>query len=353
MYENITYEDILDRMLERVPDDMDKREGSLIYDALAPAAVEMQLMYIELDVILKEVFADTASRENLIRRAAERGIRPKAATKAILKAEFTPGTLEIPPGSRFSCDTLNYTVQDKKSDGIYELECETEGIAGNAVFGRLIPIEYIEGLETAVLTELLVPGEEEEGTESIRGKYFASFDAQAFGGNIRDYEKKVLDIQGVGAAIVTPVWNGGGTVKVTILDSECSRANERLLERVQQTIDPTQDGGGVGLAPVGHIVTVDTPSEFRIDINMEIAYDTGYDFESLKTQIYGEIGNYLKELRERWSKDEALTIRRVQIESRIIGIDGIIDIIQSKLNGKEENIILNKEYIPVMGVVTA
>ena len=54
MYEEVTYEEILERMLERVPDDMDKREGSLIYDALAPAAIELQIMYIELDVILKE-----------------------------------------------------------------------------------------------------------------------------------------------------------------------------------------------------------------------------------------------------------------------------------------------------------
>ena len=107
MYKDITYEDILERMLDRVPDDVDKREGSVIYDALAPAAVEMQLMYIELDVILNETFADTASRENLIRRAAERGIAPKRAVKAVLKGEFTPDTLEIPIGNRFSCDALN------------------------------------------------------------------------------------------------------------------------------------------------------------------------------------------------------------------------------------------------------
>lgn len=52
MYEEVTYEEILERMLERVPDDMDKREGSLIYDALAPAAIELQIMYIELDLSL-------------------------------------------------------------------------------------------------------------------------------------------------------------------------------------------------------------------------------------------------------------------------------------------------------------
>ena len=50
-YEDITYEVILQRMLDKVSDNMDKREGSIIDDALAPAAVELQLMYIELDTI--------------------------------------------------------------------------------------------------------------------------------------------------------------------------------------------------------------------------------------------------------------------------------------------------------------
>ena len=74
MYENVTYEEILERMLSRVPNNMDKREGAIIYDALAPAAVELQLMYIELDVILKETFADTASREY---RSEERRVRER------------------------------------------------------------------------------------------------------------------------------------------------------------------------------------------------------------------------------------------------------------------------------------
>ena len=65
-YEDITYDVILQRMLDRVPDNMDKREGSIIYDALAPAAVELQLMYIELDTILTETFADTAQRDYLV-----------------------------------------------------------------------------------------------------------------------------------------------------------------------------------------------------------------------------------------------------------------------------------------------
>ena len=63
MYENMTYEVILQRMLDRVPDTMNKREGSIIFDALAPAAVELTLAYMQFDMVLNESFGDTASRD--------------------------------------------------------------------------------------------------------------------------------------------------------------------------------------------------------------------------------------------------------------------------------------------------
>ena len=108
MYEDITFEDIMERMLDRIPDGYDTREGSVIYDALAPAAVELQNMYIELDYIMNQSFADTATREYLIRRAAERGITPQTATPATLQGESLPTTVNIPIGTRFSLDELNY-----------------------------------------------------------------------------------------------------------------------------------------------------------------------------------------------------------------------------------------------------
>ena len=40
MFEVMTYEKIMERMLARVPNSLDKREGSVMLDALAPAAKE-------------------------------------------------------------------------------------------------------------------------------------------------------------------------------------------------------------------------------------------------------------------------------------------------------------------------
>lgn len=352
MYENITYEDILQRMLDRIPDNMDKREGSIIYDALAPAAVELQLMYIEFDIILTETFADTASREYLIRRAAERGVVPEPATHAILKGEFTPTTLNIPIGSRFSCEKLNYTVTEKIADGQYKLECEEIGSTGNAHFGQMIPVDYIEGLETCYLTDLLIPGEDEEETESIRTRYFDTFDTKPFGGNKKDYIQKTNAIAGVGSTKVTPIWNGGGTVLLTILDSNFDAASEALIETVQQEIDPTKDGQGLGIAPIDHIVTVNTANEVAINVSTSLSFDEGYSFEALKTTITEVISAYLKEIRTDWANYSQSVVRISQIETRLLAIKGVVDIANTKINGTASNLTLGTYEIPVIGGVS-
>ena len=350
MYENITYEDILQRMLDRVPNNMDKREGSIIYDALAPAAVELQLMYIELDVIMSESFADTASREYLIRRANERGITPEPATNAILKGVFTPTTVDV-LGKRFNCGELNYVAIEKITDGEYQMQCETVGLDGNANFGQMIPIEYIEGLETAELTDILIPGEDEEDTEVFRERYFKSFESQAFGGNVADYKQKTNAIDGVGSTKVTPVWNGGGTVLLTIINSNFEAASEELIESVQETIDPTQDALGKGLAPIGHIVTVNGAEEVRVNVTTSITYESNYSFDSLKTQIEEVIENYLSELRKTWGDNEYLTVRSSQIDARLLDIVGIVDIQNTYVNDVK-NFAITEYQIPILGGVT-
>jgi uncharacterized phage protein gp47/JayE len=350
MYEHVTYESILQRMLDRIPATMDKREGSIIYDALAPAAIELQLMYIELDVIMSESFADTASREYLIRRASERGIIPEPATSAILKGVFTPNTVDV-LGKRFSCGKLNYVAIEKITDGEYKMQCETVGLDGNTSFGQMIPIEYIEGLETAEFTEILIPGEAEEDTEVFRKRYFESFDSQAFGGNIADYKKKVNDIQGVGGTKVTPVWNGGGTVMLTITNSNFESASDELIQLVQETIDPTQDASGKGLAPIGHIVTVRSAEEVSINVTTSITYEPNYSFDVLKTQIEEAIGKYLSELRKTWDDNEYLTIRSSQIDARLLDITGIVDIQNTNVNNVK-NFVTSEYQIPIMGSVT-
>ena len=286
MYENVTYNEILNRMMSRVSNKLDKREGSVIWDAHSPAALEIMALYIELERVIRESFGDTASREFLIKRCAERGITPYPASKAVCRGEFTPDNIDV-LGKRFNIGEMNFIAVEKISDGAYKMECEQAGSDGNRYLGQLTPIDYVSGLQTAELTELLIPGEDQEDTEELRQRYFDSFEDKAFGGNVKDYVTKTNAIAGVGQTKVTRVWNGdirpaemipspevrawysaavnglaeepkkwlktvfkaaeekkltvGGTVLLSILGADFGEASAELIAKVQETIDPEYD----------------------------------------------------------------------------------------------------------------
>lgn len=352
MYEHITYESILQRMLDKIPNTFDKREGSVIYDALAPAAVELQNMYIELDNILNESFADTASLPYLIRRAAEKGINQIPATSTVLKAISTPTNLEIPIGTRLSLNTLNYVIIEKISDGEYKIQCETPGVVGNSNFGNLIPIDYIQGLETIEIIEVLIPGEDEEDVEELRHRYLNSMSSSAYGGNVADYKEKVMLLDGVGGVKVQPVWNGGGTVKVIFIDSTFSVPSTELVRNIQEIVDPTVNSGkGYGIAPIGHVVTVEGVKSVNVGITTEISYIEGWSWEACASQIKQTIDDYFLELSKDWDSNEQIIVRISQLESRILNCTGVFDISGTTLNGSSSNLYLEANKIPTRGLI--
>ena len=55
LFEDKTYERLLDNALSKVDSSIDKREGSIIYNALAPAIAELAQAYIGLDFIFNQV----------------------------------------------------------------------------------------------------------------------------------------------------------------------------------------------------------------------------------------------------------------------------------------------------------
>ncbi len=72
-----TFEKCLTELLERVPDDVDKREGSVIYDALAPTALKLAETYWDMAVLYRRTFAATADGIDLEKRVNEHGVERK------------------------------------------------------------------------------------------------------------------------------------------------------------------------------------------------------------------------------------------------------------------------------------
>ncbi|MCL1831717.1 MAG: baseplate J/gp47 family protein [Oscillospiraceae bacterium] len=356
MYNNMTFNFLLGRMLGRVPDGFDKREGSVIYDALSPTALELARFYSELDCVIDETFADTAGREMLIRRAAERDIEPYTATYAEVRGVFN---IAVPVGARFSLGELRYRVTEtvgSSAGGGYRLVCESIGTVGNRSVGDLLPVDYIEGLTSARIVELLIPARDDEGLEQLRQRYFESLQVQSYGGNAADYRRMALSVQGVGGVKVEPAWNGGGTVRLIVQDGEFLPASSELLMRVSDVIDPLGESGkGVGLAPIGHRVTVVSVRGVEISVSAAFTLAEGWTFAGIKADLENIVAEYLQGLSAAWSQTDALIVRAAQIEARLLSEPHgrVIDIADLKLNGgvSGRNITLLPNDVPLRGAV--
>lgn len=356
LYADNEFDDVMGNLMSRVPDDIDKREGSVIYDALAPVAIELMLLYYEYFDTVKNSFGITADRPSLILRALDRDVHIKEATHSIVKGVFNR---EIPQGYRFNYEKLNFRVEDylgvdeKRNLYLYKLRAEEPGAIGNVAFGNLTPIDEIGNLSYAKIEGVLTPGADAEDTEAFRRRYYDSIKRSDYGGNIEDYKRKVTAIDGVGAVKVYPVWNGGGTVKLVIQNSEYKTPSKEMIDDVQTKVDPVMNHGkGMGIAPIGHTVTV--TGAVRMPIKVKTTYEKAVssDQSVIEGKIQSKINRYMEELAEKWWESTATIIRISRIESLILEVDGVIDVKNTSINGKEENLQLNDEAYPALEEVT-
>lgn len=356
MDESKSYAAIVQRCLDRVDDGFDKREGSLIYDAIAPAAAEIAQAYMELSGFESSyVYPDDMTGDNLTRKAAERGVIRYAATPAVLRAAFTDrqgAPMNPPLGSRFSAGEMTYVVTEPIAAGASMVQCETAGSVGNAYTGPIIPIEYIDNLGTAAIVAVLVPGEDEESDEALYARYEDSLTGESFGGNVKDYIKWANAIAGVGGTRVHPVWNGGGTVKLVIVSAAWGVPSSELVAHVQEVIDPVPyNGQGLGTAPVGHYVTVVAADGVALDIRFNLVLQSGTTWAQLKPAAETAMAAYLEEVVQGWQEADAAVVRISQIETRMLALSGVVDVGGTTINGTAANLVMQPDEIPVFGSV--
>lgn len=376
--QQFTYEYLMSLALAEVPDDRDKREGSIIYDALAPCCMRLSAFVLLLKQFYTQTYAVTATGEDLDNRVAEQGLSRYPATYAVKKvtlADREGNPVIVPLGSRFSTvsDTspVNYTITAfyKENDvivpGSYEATCEELGTIGNEYYGNLVNITFIQGLASSIMSATLVPARDEETDDELRERYFESLNQKAFGGNIADYKRDIAELPGVGAVQVYPVWNGGGTVKLSIVDPSYNPCSPEYVATVQEAIDPEnsqgQTGDGIGLAPIGHKVTIVTPTEVTINVSAKITLQAGYSMGQVEEHITTALANYIQSLKESWAVGNQLNIYScdvfiARVSSAIITVPGIANVTDVLVNGEPNDIFLLQtgavQQLPKLGEVS-
>lgn len=351
---------ILERMLNRVPNDLDTAPGNYIWDSLSPDAIEFVLAYISLDEVLDRGFAQTSFDVFLTRRAAEHGVDRKAATKATgtLTIEGNHGA-EIAVGSRFSNTVTDGTTEITKYYAALEsgkigingkiqiqVEAVSVGEMGNALAGEIN--NNIGGLAGVVKVYNEAPfedGVEEESDASLLPRYLERVRKPPSSGNKYDYIRWAKAVPGVGQCIPKPLWNGPGTVKLIVLGENGEILSDEIVGNVKAYIDPT-DGEGDGTAPIGALVTVVTASPTAILITVpKLQLEDGFFMDNVKKNIEKALSVQLM------ATPPDSIIRRKDIESAINSVPGTLDFGDVLLNGRADNIRLEDDQKATLGEV--
>ena len=379
-----TKEYLLELALAEADPEMDKRQGSPLYDTLSIFCAKMADVFMEVKQIVEQAYIiDATKEENIDYRAAERGIYREQATQAQRLGVFTyddgtPAT--VPIGALFSTIDENkanivnykvvgnYVVDDVIVPGNYVLECETLGTVGNTYYGEILPLTEMDTLGSATLTTVLTPARDKETNESVKERYFATFNIEAFGGNLADYKQYMKEFDGVGQNQIYPrTSKEDKDIVISCVDPSNQPISEEYQHTIEQVIDPENfynngnntKGLGLGTAPIGHYVTITAPQETILDIDVTvIKTNTGY-LPTIEANIKANLERYIKQLQDQWDDGDGeykLVVYYNQILTACNTAEGVQNTATCLMNNDVVDIelIQSKEvqYIPKLGTVT-
>lgn len=369
---DLSLQEIIDRAMLRVPEEKDRRVGSIIYDTIASVAVSILDMALEYSNIDAATFIETSYGDYLDLRVAEKSITRYQATKAVKKARFErngqPAT-NVPIGTRFAAmdndDGLTYSVIEAMDTlGEYLVECEVAGTVGNMYYGSLMPIDYIDTLSSAEIFADYKEARDVETDDDLRQRYLEVYKRNSFGGNVSQYDEEIKKLDGVGELQVYRAYPSSGHVTLSIVGPGYRKISGDLIRTLQDTIDPTvnnQQGTGLGLAPIFHIVHVTTPNEQAIPVGFSLQVENGYTVSQLKPLIEEKLEEYFSSLRKDWgvldgtSHSYNLTVHTSRIIVALLGITGVANVSNIKINGIEGDYSLTEtgelQVLPILGAV--
>lgn len=333
--------EILKELQRQCTSPFSKFEGTFEYDVFASNAIEFMKTYVELGELYKVAFGDTAYGEFLTRKASDSGVVRKEATKAIGYVTVK-GNGELPKGSQFATQTgvLFETLEDVRVEqtATVRVQAVLAGIGGNVMAQAIsvIPMS-IPGMLGVSNTEPMQDGFEAESDEELRTRYLNHVRNPGTSGNVNHYYEWAMSVAGVGGAKVIPTWNGAGTVKVIIVDTEYKAASTEIVTKVQAYIDTVR--------PMGAVVTVKTvePTTINISIHPEGTFNLDVFKELVKAYFIALEQQVIK-------GNQTVKLSVAKIGSLALDA-GAIDYTGLLVNGRSESLTLGVDQLAVLGEV--
>lgn len=350
-----TQEEILAELQELSTLQASKVEGTFENDVFASNAIEFQKVELELNEMYNAAFGHLTWGDYLTLKAGEFGVTRRPANKAI-GAVVVTGKGTVPAGSIFSTDSnIKFLATEEtfiEDSGTVLIEAEVAGDSGNVAANTItnIPLNIV-GINSCTNPEATYDGYDEESDTVLKNRFLTKVRYPAASGNPRQYVEWATSVVGVGAARCIRCWQGAGTVKVIIVDSNFEEANSALLQRVYNVIETER--------PIGAEVTLTSAKTALIDVAAKVFGNV--DVEKFKQGVNDYFSRITKvsltnvqDLDSSHAYTGAGYVPIAQIGHIIIESGGADDYDYDSLtlNGENENYMLGVEDIPKLGEVT-
>lgn len=343
-------EDIYNELVLTITD-VDISENSWMYNALMPGCMRISEVLMNLDEAMKKGFASSALVSGysnyLEQRCAEMGVTKKLATYAVLpiKVIGKPSTVFSKGSVVSTLDNRLYTTSEdcilnENGEGTVTVIADNEGSTYNVKAGDInyLPIKYT-GIISVINENDYRNAYDKETNQELYDRYILKVQTPVTSGNIYHYKNWCLEVDGCGSAEVKPLWNGNGTVKCIIADSNKRAASQELIDKVFNHIEEVR--------PIGPTITVVSVEELQLDISVKLVFDSNvYTLEQLKKTIKEVIGDYLKEIA---LKKNYISIAK--IGALIFSVNGINDYNSLLINNSSNNVQISDNQIAVLNEV--
>ena len=336
MFSTQTYDAIKKRILDKIAQKLliDTREGSYTNTLISPTSLELTKAYMSMSDILSLGFIQTNFDSFLDRRVGEFGIYRKPGKKAHgqVKVSGIDGTI-IEDGTILIYGELRFIVLNRielPSENILEVEAEEVGTKYNLLESTKLDLVESNSNIKSLIALTFYGGIDIETDEELRKRFVKVVNNPSTSGNKAHFEEWALEIDGVERAVVTPLWNGNGTVKVMVVGTNNKPLDSSIIENVTTHITENM--------PIGCKLTVVTPTLLDITVDASIKLAIGYTIDDIKTSLKSELDLYLSEVKD--------TFVYSKVYGLLASLNGVADIVNITLNNSTSNIAIASDKIP-------
>ena len=364
---NSSEEEIHEKMLSNLPEDIDKSEGGFPWDFTRPTAIEIaELKEYVLVEVLKSLSPVTCEESYLLDYHADgRGLVRRESVNATGYVTVTAKAgLVIPLGYGFSTEaddegntidfvTTEEVTVDSLGNAKIPIEAAEGGSASNVGVNTIVlhagdeTGELLDEIISVTNEEAVTGGLDEEDDDTLRERiveYDRSHDI-SYVGNVADYKRWALSVPGVGAVTVIPAKDDSGTIKIILMDQNGVPASKQIQDAVYDYI-MRPDSESDRLAPPNAVLEITAPETVVVNISA-VVYLREAEIGDVQNDLKAALQSYLLNVS---SNDSAVRISA--INSIIGSVSCIYDYDSVQINGVSKNVYLESGQMPVLGTVT-